>query len=326
MALSLEEYKTGAEKAHQLIKEIVLKTPLLRCDWLTKLTGCEVYLKMESEQVTRSFKLRGAANRLLHLQKEGIDRVVTASSGNHALACLHVASKLNMDVVIYCATCVDKSKEEKILQNSRAKLVKYGDDCCEAEFQARKAAEEQGLTYVSPYNDVQVVFGQATVALELLDQLPDLDAVFIPVGGGSLASGIIGYIKAVKPSIITVGCQPEVNCAMYEAVECGYIKEKLYSTDTFASALAGGIEKGSITFDACKQHIDKWVLVSEKEIEEAVFSLLDKEKKVVEGAAGVPLAALVKVKDEFQGKNVGLIMCGGNINTAKIAELCGKFL
>ena len=324
--LSLEEFNLQSTIAAKTINGIVLKTPLLKSTWLSKLTGCNVYLKMESEQLTRSFKLRGAANKISKEMKKGTKKVITASTGNHGTACLYVGSKLGIEVSVYAPLTIYKAKEDSILQCPNGELVKCGNDAVETEYFARKAAEDQNVPYISPYNDIDVMLGQSTLGYELMEQLPDLDAVFISVGGGGLAAGSFAYLKSVKPDIITVGCQPEQNCGMYKCIEAGYVLEDFsFLNDTLADGVAGGIEMGSITFGYCQKFIDKWVLTSEEEIEEAVFNMLDKEKKLVEGAAGLPIASLIKMKDELQGKNVVLLICGGNIDTSKVKDLCDKF-
>ena len=324
--LSAEEFKNGTVIAAEAINGIVLKTPLLKSVWLSKLTDCNVYLKMESEQLTRSFKLRGAANKMSKEKKKGSKKVITASSGNHGIACLHVATQLGIDVSVYSPLSISKAKADRIMECPNAELIKYGNDCAETEMYARKTATDKNVPYISPYNDIDIISGQSTIGFEIVQELPDVDAVFISVGGGGLASGIIGYLKSTKPSIVTVGCQPEKNCAMYECIKAGHILEdNSFLKDTIADGVAGGIEIGAITFDYCKKFIDKWVLTTEEEIEEAVYNMLDKEKKLVEGAAGLPIASLIKMKKEFKGKNVVLIICGGNIDTSKVTYLCNKF-
>ena len=326
MVLSLDDHKKGSEDAYVSIKDVVLKTPLLKSDWLSKQVGCNVFLKMESEQITRSFKLRGAANKMLKMQQKGCNHIITASSGNHGLACLYVASNFNIDVSVYTSQKINKVKEDIILSHPNAQLIKFGSDVCGAETEARRTADEKGLPYISPYNDVDVMFGQGTIGVELMQQLPNIDAVFIPVGGGGLAAGIAGYIKSVKPSVVTVGCQPVINSAMYDCIQSGFIKDDwTYLKDTFADGIAGGVEDRAVTFDVCKQHIDKWVLVEEEDIKKGVYDILDNEKKVIEGAAGLTIASLRKVHTEFKDKNVVLIICGGNISTNKLADLFGKF-
>lgn len=323
--LSLEDFKRQSTIAGETIDGIVLKTPLLKSAWLSKLTGCNVYLKMESEQLTRSFKLRGATNKMSKEMKKGSKKVITASSGNHGMACLHAASKLGIEVSVYAPLSISKAKADAILQCPNAELVKHGGDMVEIESFARKTATEQNVPYISAYNDIDIMLGQSTIGHELLEQLPDLDAIFISVGGGGL-SGLSAYLKSVKPNILTVGCQPEQNCGMYKCIDAGYILNDFsFLNDTIADGVAGGVEMGSITFEYCKKFIDKWILTTEEEIEEAVFNMLDKEKKLIEGAAGLPIASLIKMKDELQGKNVVLIICGGNIDISEVMNLCKKF-
>lgn len=329
MALSLEAYKSGILAARDNVSNVVLKTPLLKSNWLSKKTSCNVYCKMESEQITRSFKLRGAANKLKLIADKSTSstsqKLVTASSGNHGLACAYMSSMLKLDMTVFTYTNVAKAKEEEIAQFPNVELIKFGSECQEAETEARRQADAQGLIYVSPYNDNDVVCGQGTIGLELLEQLPELDAVFIPVGGGGLIAGIAAFIKAVKPTVKIVGCQPANDSSMYECVKHGSILTDNPILDTFSSGTAGRVELGSVTFDICKQYVDEWVLLEEEEIELAVFEMLDKEKKVVEGAAGLAVAAIQKVQADYQNKNVALIICGGNIGVSDIKRLTNKF-
>lgn len=323
--LSLEEFNLQSAIAAETVNGFVLKTPLLKSEWLSKLTGCNVYLKMESEQLTRSFKLRGATNKMVKEMKKGSKKVITSSSGNHGTACLYAASKLGMEVSVYVPLSITKAKADAILEFPNAELIKYGYEMVEIEMFARKTATDQNVPFISAYNDIDIMLGQSTVGHELLQQLPDLDAIFISVGGGGLSS-VSAYLKSIKPNVITVGCQPEQNCGMYRCIEAGYILEDYsFLNDTIADGVAGGVEKGSVTFDYCQKYIDKWVLTTEEEIEEATFNMLDKEKKLIEGAAGLPIASLIKIKSEFQGKNVVLVICGGNIDTSKVNYLCDKF-
>ncbi|XP_066923193.1 L-threonine dehydratase catabolic TdcB-like isoform X2 [Clytia hemisphaerica] len=327
MSTSPEDFIKGTAKAYDRVSKIALKTPLLKSLWLSNLTGCNVYMKMESEQITRSFKIRGAVNKMSSVIESGADNVVTASSGNHGLACAYAGSKLGVCVTIYCPLTASPAKLTAIQSYSNATVTKHGDECAETESYARSQANNKNIPYMSPYNDVDNIFGQATIAYEILEDLPDVNAVFIPVGGGGLASGISGYLKATNKDIVTIGCQPEGNAAMYHCIQADRILEdNSFLKDTLADGVAGGVEPGAVTFDLCKQNIDKWSLVGEDEIEKAVFDMIDKEKKLVEGAACLAIAALLRMKAEFQGKNVVLIMCGGNINTSVVASVCSKFL
>lgn len=328
MALSLEAYRKGAEVAKKRISDIVLRTPLLKSNWLSKQTSCNVYLKMESEQITRSFKLRGATNKLKMIaeKKSGSDRkVVTASTGNHGLGCAYVSSLLNINTVVYTYMNVAKVKEDEITQYPNVELIKFGSESSESETEARKQANEQGLTFISPYNDNDVICGQGTIGLELLEQLPELDAIIIPVGGGGLVAGIATYIKACKPSIKIIGVQPVNDSSMLESVKKGYILTDNPIKDTFSSGTAGRIEPGSVTFDLCQKYVDDWVLLEEEEIELAVFEMLCKEKKIIEGAAGLTVAAMKKVAKQYENKNVALIICGGNIGVSEIKRLSNKY-
>lgn len=329
MALNLGEYNTGIIKASQNISDVVLKTPLLRSNWLSRATGCNVYCKMESEQITRSFKLRGATNKVkLLVSEKGSSghNVVTASSGNHGMACAYLSSLFDINLTVFTYMNVAKNKEVEITQYPKVNLVKFGSECQEAEEKAKQHAAAKGLLYVSPYNDHDVICGQGTIGLEILDQLPDVDAVFVPVGGGGLIGGIAAFLKSVKPSIKVVGVQPVNDSSMYDSVKHGSILTDNEILDTFSSGTAGRVEVGSETFDLCKDYVDDWVLLEEEEIEKAVYDMLDKGKKLIEGAAGLGVAAIQKVQDEYKNKNVVLVICGGNIGAGDIKYVTNKFL
>lgn len=328
MVLTLQEYKKGTVAAKKKISGVVSKTPLVRSNWLSKKTGCNVYLKMESEQVTRSFKLRGATNKLKTIMDQNpLDkpRIIAASSGNHGLACAYLSTMLKFDLTVYTAANSAANKDLEIKQYPHVDLVKFGSEVQEAEVEARRVANEEGSIFVSPYNDNDIVFGQGTIGMELLEQLPELDAIFVSVGGGSMIGGISAYIKACKPSIEIIGCQPVNDSSMYDYVKKGYIMSDNPILDTFSSGTAGRVENGSVTFDLCRKYVDKWVLLEEEEIEQAVFDMLNKEKKVVEGAAGLTVAAIQKVHKDYHKKNVALIICGGNIGVSDIKRLTNKY-
>ena len=326
-----------AVKIIETIKEIhgrisghILFTPLLYSRWLSTVTGCNIYFKMESEQVTGSFKLRGAANKTLILHKQqqehnGKEKIITASSGNHGLAVAHMTSKFDIPLVVYLYETVPAIKQASLKQFKNVEVVKKGEECCQAELFAKQHANEANLIYVSPYNDLDVMFGQGTIGLELLNQLNDVDAVFVPVGGGGLIGGISAYIKSMKPSVKIVGCQPKLDCCMYESIKAGRIVDDNLMQETFADGVAGRIETNSVTFDFCRRFVDEWVLLSEEEIERAVFDMIDKEKKMVEGAAGLAIAGVQRLKDQFKNKNVVVLICGGAIGVNKLNYVLTKY-
>lgn len=201
-------------------------------------------------------------------------------------------------------------------------VFQVGADCVEAELAGRAAAEASGATYVSPYNDLQVVAGQGTISLELLAELGPgrLDAVFVPVGGGGLIAGIAAVLKAASPAITIVGCQPAASDIMRQSVAAGAIVDAP-SGDTLSDATAGGIEPGAITLVPCMQLVDEWVTVTEAEIGDALLGLLHHQSKLVEGSAACAIAALLKTKEQWAGKSVVVIACGGNIALSTLRKL-----
>lgn len=314
--------------AHARISNFILETPLIESKWLSQDTGCNIFLKMESEQYTGSFKLRGATNKLKLLSESSDfkgDSVVTASSGNHALACAYASSQLGINMKIFSYLNMSKSKEEMLSLYKNVELLKYGDNCCVAEMHARSEANKDNLTYISPYNDIEIIHGQGTIGLELLSQKKNLDAVLVTVGGGGLISGIALYMKLINPNIRVIACQPVNDACMYESIKSGHIVEDNVFHDTISDGSAGRIEPGAVTFDIIQQYVDEWVLLEEGEIEQAIYDLLVHHNKVIEGAAGCVIAGVRKIKDKLQGLNVALVMCGANLGVKNLNYIVKKY-
>ncbi|RMX47406.1 hypothetical protein pdam_00019333 [Pocillopora damicornis] len=333
-------------KAAGRIKLHVRKTPLEYSPWLSDVGKSKVYIKLESEQITGSFKLRGAFNKLLTL-KESNDEVfltngvITASTGNHGAATAYASSKVGTPVTIYVPETTSYAKL-KVVKQFGGSVKFHGEDCVETEVTARNAAKvqqycctpyESGMHFVSPYNDLVVVAGQGTIGVEIFEDLADVDSVFVAVGGGGLIGGIAAYLKSVKPGIKTllmptqllilmqmIGCQPSQSAVMSESVKAGKILD-LPSGDTLSDGTSGGVEENSVTFDLCKYLVDEWILVSEEEISRAVYQFMENHHKIVEGAAGVAIAAYLKDHNRFQGQNVVIISCGANITMKKLKEV-----
>jgi threonine dehydratase len=298
--------------AQKRIAEYARETPLEYSPYLSRLGNCHVYLKLENYQVTGSFKYRGAANHILSLSRAERNKgVVTASTGNHALAFAHLLGRLGIRGTIYMPENVSKAKLEA-LESSEAEIRFYGTDCVKTETFARNAAYENGQTYVPPYNHPKIIAGQATVAVELERQLGSIDAVLVPVGGGGLIAGIAGYVKRSSAKVRVVACQPEASPVMYESVKRGRIVE-IDSLPTLSDGTAGGIERGSVTYRLCEKLVDEYVLVSEDEIRDAIALVLEKHNLLIEGAAALPVASLVKLRERFTGKNVVIIITGRRI-------------
>lgn len=298
----------------------IRETPLDHSPFFSELTGANVFLKLENLQFTGSFKLRGAFNKLLSLTPEQrAAGCVAASSGNHGAAVAFAMSKLGTKGVIFVPEGTSTTKVEAI-KRAGGELRFFGTDGLDTEMHAREYAAENGMCYLSPYNDEDIVAGQGTCGVEIAKQLPQADAIFVAVGGGGLISGVGSFLKSVNPTMAVVACQPAASAVMTESVKAGEILE-LPSQPTLSDGTAGGIEADAITFDLCRAVTDDYVVVSEDQIAEAMRQFIDAHHMLLEGAAGVALAGLRLRADSYQGKNVVVIICGGNISRETLKEV-----
>lgn len=313
--------------ALQRIRAHVRETPLHLARALGAATGTRVYLKLENLQDTGAFKLRGAANKLLSLPRAASARgVVAASTGNHALAVSTIARKLGIPVEIFVSEHIHPYKRAKI-EALQARVSVVTGDHLFAELEARRDAERTNRPYVSPYNDPEVIAGQGTVAVEILRQMTEqvsgpLDAVFVAVGGGGLIGGIGTHLKRASPGTQVVGCWPENSPALHECLRKGAIID-VPERPTWSTSTAGGVEPGAITLAICQRVIDRQFLVTEAEIVDAARRLYREDGELVEGAAAVAVAAFLMSADDYAGKTVALLICGGNAEPgfeAKIRE------
>ncbi|HEX4045915.1 MAG TPA: threonine/serine dehydratase [Gammaproteobacteria bacterium] len=307
------DIKNEVLAAEKRIRSYVRETPLDYSIALSHATKTNVFLKCENLQYTGAFKVRGAMNKLLSLspsQKE--QGVVTASSGNHGAAVAFGLSKLNIHGKVFVPENASPTKVDNI-RNYNVPLEFFATDCMQTEIHALEYAKQHNMIYVSPYNDPQVIGGQGTIGLELTNQLSQIDAVLVPIGGGGLISGIAGFLKSVSPKTKMIGCLPKNSPVMAESVKSGHIIN-METLPTLSDATAGGIEPGSITFEICQNYVDDYILVSEEEIKNAIISLIKTQHLLIEGAAGVALAALLKNAQQFHGKNVVVILSGANIS------------
>lgn len=307
------ELAIAAAEALQRIAPIIRRTPLIASPYFSERTGLNVWLKLENQQHTGSFKLRGAANRLMTLDSTLRDAgCVVASSGNHGAAVAYAMKKLGVGGIIFVPEQTSTAKVDAIRKYG-GDVRFYGIDGLDTEMHARAYANQHGMFYLSPYNDVDVVAGQGTCGVEIALQLPDLDAAFIAVGGGGLISGVASVLKKHNPAIRIIGCQPMNSPVMARSVEAGHIVE-LESQPTLSDGTAGGIEANAITFDWCRELVDDFVLVDEVAIAEAMRRYMQCENDAIEGAAGVALAALEDYCKRISGSNVVVIICGGNVS------------
>lgn len=310
--------KEKIEEAEKRIRPYLRETPLEYSYALNKITGSEPYLKLENIQVTGSFKARGALNKILLLAKSNA-KIVTASTGNHGLGVANALSVVKKEGTIYLPKNASVAKVEAIKMRG-APVEFYGESGEETEYYVRKLSETTGQIYVSPYNDDDVVAGQGTIGVELLRQLPELEAVFISIGGGGLIGGIASYLKSVNPKIEVIGCLPENAPAMYECIKAGKIIE-VPEKPTLSDGTAGGIEPGSITFDMCQRCVDSYITVTEEEIVASMKLVIKYHHQIIEGSAGVAVAALIKEKERFKEKKVAIVICGGNVSEAVLKSL-----
>jgi threonine dehydratase len=306
-------------EALQRIRPHIRTTPVIRA---AEYPSCEVLLKLENFQVTGSFKARGALNKLCTLGEEGRKTgIITASSGNHGAAVAYGSQALGCQARVYVPKGADPSKIATI-RSYGAEVFTHGDDCSDTEAFARQTAIAEAKTYISPYNDLDVITGQGTIAAELAEQAPPLDAIFVAVGGGGLISGIGSFFKGLGAKTEIVACAPVQSPAMHACMKAGAIID-VPCFPTLSDATAGGVEPGAVSFDLCQEVIDTSLLVSEEEIRRATRQLIETHHMLAEGAAGVALAAFHARQEAYKGKRVAIVVCGANIGISKLREVLG---
>jgi threonine dehydratase len=298
------------EEARERIRGAVRRTPIERSPWLTGELGREIWLKLECFQVTGSFKIRGAMARLSRLSEEEKARgILTVSPGNHGLAVAHCAEALSLDATIIVPESASRAKVAA-LRRYRVTLIERGASYDEAEAMARRMERETGATFVSPYNDEDVIAGQGTLALEIMEDAPQIDAILAPVSGGGLIAGIAIAAKTVDPRIKIYGAEPDATPAMLESLRAGRVVE-VKEEETIADGLAGNIEAGSITFPIVQQFVDDIFLVSEKSIGDAIARVAREDHLMIEGSAAVAIAALSDPR--IEGERIAVVVTGRNI-------------
>ena len=308
-----------AAEAAGRIRPAVIETPVEKIAGLLP-DDIEVFFKLENLQTTGSFKLRGASNKVLSLSPaEATAGVIAASNGNHGLGVAAAARRAGIAAEVYVSSHVSPAKAQRI-QEYGASIQRAGNDPLEAELAARSAAERQGKVFISPYNDPQVMAGQGTIAVELLRQLPAIDALFVSVGGGGLIGGIGAYTKFASSQTEIVGCWPENSRVLHESIQAGHILD-FPEQPTLSESTAGGLEPESVTLDICSKVIDRSVLVSEDEILSAMQRVRALKGWIVEGAAAVAVAALIKEAERYRGKRVAVVICGANVSERVLSLL-----
>lgn len=318
--VSLEDIKI----AQKVLKPIIKNTCLLECKELSKITGGNVYLKTENLQLTGSFKIRGAFNKISKLtDAEKAAGVIASSAGNHAQGVALSATKLGIKSTIVMPEIAPLSKVAAT-KNFGAEVVLHGSVYDDAYAKACEIQKVTGATFLHPFDDKDVIAGQGTIGLEILDQLEDVDVVLVPIGGGGLLSGISTAIKAIKPSVKVIGVEAANAPSMKSAIE----KDEIYTINTKAT-IADGIavrRAGDLTFEIIKENVDQIVTVTEAEIARAVLLLLEKDKIVAEGAGAVSVAALLKSDLDLKGKNIVSVISGGNLDVNLMERIINKAL
>lgn len=307
--------------AEARIRPDILKTPLIESRELSELINGKVYLKLESEQHTGSFKARGSLNKLRSLNEEERARgTVTASTGNHALGYARALEITGINGQVFLPENAAKTKIETLGKYS-VELSFHGTDCLATELHAKEQAQNMGKVWVSPYNDPQIIGGQGTVGIEIDQQLDHFDHVLITVGGGGLMSGVGSYLKHVRPDVNIVGCEPENSCEMTLSLKAGEVVDMPEELDTLSDGSAGGIEKDALTFEICQKVIDETILVKEEAIAKAIRFVANSHHKMIEGAAGVAVASLMTQAEKFEGSTVVIVICGANISMEKFKSV-----
>jgi len=311
--VTLEAIRAAAGR----IAGAVERTPFLRSRTLSRLAGCELWLKFENLQFTASFKERGALNKLLTLSEtERARGVIAMSAGNHAQGVAYHAARLGVRAVIVMPRGTPNNKVTSTRVHG-ADVVLEGETLSQAGDHARELAAREGFTFIHPYDDAAVICGQGTVGLEMLEDVPDLDVLVVPVGGGGLVSGIALAAKALRPGIRVYGVESKTWSAMYQRLHG-------LPVDVGGDTLAEGIavrDVSELTLALCRKHVDEMLLVDEAAIERAIVALIEIEKTVAEGAGAAGLAAVLADPQRFAGLRVGMPICGGNIDSRVLAAV-----
>ncbi|MEO8452193.1 MAG: threonine/serine dehydratase [Gemmatimonadota bacterium] len=306
--------------AERRIRPHLEETALEPSPSLSRATGAEVLLKLENTQPTGSFKVRGALSKLLSMTEAERSRgVVTASTGNHGAAVAFGLSRLGARGTIFVPHGADTTKVEKIRQHGGT-VEFHGDDSVETERHARAFAAERGEVYVSAYNDRDIVAGQGTIGAEVARQVTSVDIVIASVGGGGLIGGIASYFAVVEPTARIWGASPENSAVMMESVKRGAVID-MASLPTLSDGTAGGVELDALTFPLCRDFVHEYDTVTEQEIARAMRLVLESHGVVIEGAAGVAVAMLIKRREQCRGKRVVIVVCGGNVRTEVLRQI-----
>lgn len=316
----MTDFAGAVAAAERRVRAHARETPIEPSPALAAGSGASVFLKCENLQHTGSFKARGALNKVLSLSPEELARgVVTASTGNHGAAVGFALRSVGARATVFVPEGASPTKLAAIARQG-GEIRRHGADSGETEIFARAHAEATGAVWISPYNDPLVIGGQGTAGVELLRQVPDLDAVFVSLGGGGLIGGIGAWLKAHAPATRVIACSPVNSAVMMRSVEAGRILT-LDSLPTLSDGTAGGVEPGSITFDLVRAVVDEHVAVGEDEIAAAMRDTMEAHHMMVEGAAGVAVAGFRRQAARWSGARVAVVLCGANVSLSTLKSI-----
>lgn len=311
-------------EAKNLIYSVARKTPLYKANHLSKITNSDIFYKLEFLQDTRSFKVRGAANFAMHLNKEKLKNgLTTYSTGNHGRATAHVAQQLGTDAKICLSKNVPQNKIEGI-KNSGGQVVVYGNSQDEAQEKANQLSQSENRAVVPPFDHKHIICGQGTIGLEIMEKIPKLDNILVPLSGGGLISGIAYAVKSINPKCKVYGISMEKGAAMYNSIQEGK-PIQIEEAETLADSLQGGILlDNQYTFEMVKKYVDEVVLVSEEEIKEAMAHAFYEEHFILEGAAAVGIAAILTDKIDVTKQKSTIVLTGTNISNEEFISIIKK--
>ena len=308
-------------RARKRIAPYVRRTPLVESAWLSDATDARVWMKLESLQAGSSFKTRGAFNAVIARLERGdaARRLVTASAGNHGRALAAAAEAFDLPLVVFTPSDAPQAKLAAIRRHG-ADLRPVGRDYDDAERLALAYASETGAEFISPYNDLDVIAGAATIALEIFEDAPDINLLVVPIGGGGLISGTGAVAKAINASCGVIGVEVEASCAFQTSLRAGRLVE-IVPGPTLADGLGGNPDPNTVTWPFVQRFVDRIVTVSERDLQSALVGLVESEHVIAEGAGAAAIAALTAGLDEARGQRVAAIVTGSNIDRARLAAL-----
>jgi threonine dehydratase len=309
-------------RARRRIAPHVRRTSLTSSEWLTDALSARVSLKLESLQVSHSFKARGAFNAVIARRERvgtGLRQLVTASAGNHGRALAGAAQRFALPLIVFTPTDAPKTKLDPIRRHG-ATLRAEARDYDDAEGLAKGYAESTGAAFISPYNDADVIAGAATIALELFEDAPDIGAIVVPIGGGGLISGVGATAKTIRPSCRVIGVEVAASCAFQTSVRAGHLV-KIVPEPTLADGLGGNPDPDTVTFGMIQRFVDEIVTVDENELARTIVALVEHDHLIAEGAAAVGVAALAHNRVSIGRGHVAVIVSGGNIDRGRLASL-----